>query len=242
MRDPSHPDPLPAVRRQSLVSATINALRSRIDDGTWPVGGRLPTEAELSEALGVGRNTVREAVRVLSHSEMLDVRQGDGTYVRSLVDPAGALQRINRSSVRDHLDLQSVVEAEAARFAARRRTAADVEKLSFLLDVRGERSDSPTVEDYLHKDRAFHVGVAAAAHNAAIEELYRFFAMSIPKLAQLLRQDGQPSTPDLAAHRVIVAAIERQDEEAAVAAARHVLEPRIRMLESLIAKAEREAF
>ena len=68
--------------------------------GPGQLGARLATEAELSEALGVGRNTAREAVRFLSHSEMLDVRQGDCTYVRSLVDPAGALQRINRSSVR----------------------------------------------------------------------------------------------------------------------------------------------
>ena len=221
---------LPAVDRRSLVASAIDILRSKVGDGTWRIGDRIPPEAELAEALNVGRNTVREAVRVLSHSGMLEVRQGDGTYVRRMVDPVETLQRINRSSIRDHLEMQSILEAEAARFAARRRTAADIELLNKLLKARGERQPGEAVEDHMQRDRAFHLAVAAAAHNQAIEELYRYFALSIVTHARTIRDDGELAEPDTAAHQAIVDAIIGQDEERAAEAARNVLLPRIRRL------------
>src|ERR1700761_2131890 len=103
---------LPTLPRRSLVTATIDALRTKLDAGEWRIGERLPPEGDLAGGLGGSRNTAREAVRVLSHAQSLDVRQGDGTYVRSVVDAAETFNRINRSSVRDHLEMQSILEAE----------------------------------------------------------------------------------------------------------------------------------
>lgn len=226
---------LPTLPRRSLVTATIDALRTKLDAGEWQVGERLPPEGDLAGALGVSRNTVREAIRVLSHARMLDVRQGDGTYVRSVVDAAETLNRINRSSVRDHLELQSILEAEAARFAARRRTDSDLKKLEKLLQARG-RADPANLEEFLNRDRAFHFSVAAAAHNTAIEELYRYFALAIPTQSQVIREDGKLHEPDLTIHRAIVDAIARRDEEGAAKAARRVLAPRIAKLSGGIGK------
>ena len=223
-----------AVPRRSLVTEAIEILRSKVSDGTWRLGERLPPEPELAEALGVGRNTVREAIRVLSHSKMLDVRQGDGTYVQSLVDPAETLQRINRSSVRDHLEMQSILEAEAARFAARRRTNADIVTLNKLLDERGERTKYSNLEEFFERDRAFHQAVAAAAHNSAIEELYRYFALAIPMQSQVIRQEGELPEANVGAHRAIVEAITKKNEEAAVTAARKIFAARIKRLNEAI--------
>jgi len=221
---------LPPVDRRSLVTAAIDILRGKVQDGTWQIGDRIPAEAELARALSVGRNTIREAVRVLSHSGMLEVRQGDGTYVRRIVDAAEIMQRINRSSIRDHLEMQSILEAEAARFAARRRTPADIERLTELVATLGERRPDEGLEEYMERDRAFHLAIAAAAHNQAIEELYRYFALSIRTHVRTIREDGELADPGREAHRAIVDAIVRQDEEAAAAAARNILLPRIRKL------------
>ena len=76
------------------METAIESLRHAIETEQWPVGGRLPVESELSEALGVSRNTVREAVRVLAHVGMLETRQGDGTYVRATRDAGETLKRI----------------------------------------------------------------------------------------------------------------------------------------------------
>ncbi len=224
---------LPIAGRRSLVTAAIEILRSKVNDGSWQIGDRIPAEAELAEALRVGRNTIREAIRVLSHSGMLEVRQGDGTYVRRAVDPAETIQRINRSSIRDHLEMQSILEAEAARFAARRRTEADIQNLSELVNALGARSPNEGLEEYMRRDRAFHLAVAAAAHNQAIEELYRYFALSIQTHARTIRHDGELNEPGPAEHRAIVDAIIRQDEELAATAARKILMPRIRNLSEL---------
>src|SRR5690625_7084650 len=62
----------------------IDAIKQMIIDGSLAPGGRLPPEKELAEGVGVSRNSLREAVKALSVIRVLDVRQGDGTYVTSL--------------------------------------------------------------------------------------------------------------------------------------------------------------
>ena len=69
--------PLSAARRTGLVDQVIDQLRQSVTSGEWPVGLRIPNEAVLVDSLGVGRNTVREAVRALAHAGLLEVRQGD---------------------------------------------------------------------------------------------------------------------------------------------------------------------
>ena len=61
--------------RLSLVERVIDQLRTQITAGSWECGERIPTEPQLSDMLGVGRNTVREAVRALVHTGLLEVRQ-----------------------------------------------------------------------------------------------------------------------------------------------------------------------
>ena len=79
------------VRRASLISQVTEQLRNEIRSGTWPIGSKIPTEPELSELTGTGRNTVREAVQALVHAGMLERRQGSGTYVVAVSDLGGTL-------------------------------------------------------------------------------------------------------------------------------------------------------
>ena len=79
--------------RQTLVPQVIEQLRTQIATGEWPVGSRIPTEPDLVAALGVGRNTVREAVRALVHAGVLECRQGSGTYVTATHELTGVVAR-----------------------------------------------------------------------------------------------------------------------------------------------------
>ena len=97
--------------RLSLVDSAVAELRSAVARGEWPVGERIPTEPRLSEQFGVGRNSVREAVRGLVHAGLLETRQGDGTYVRARLDPTEALRRVERSTLRDQLEMRVALEA-----------------------------------------------------------------------------------------------------------------------------------
>tara|TARA_Y100001963_G_scaffold88962_1_gene122921 strand:- start:204 stop:455 length:252 start_codon:yes stop_codon:yes gene_type:complete len=82
------------------------------------VDERIPTESALSERLSVSRNPVREAVRVLAHVRLLQLRQGDDTYVRAQYDPGKTLRRIDRAALRDRIEVRLTLEVEAARLAA----------------------------------------------------------------------------------------------------------------------------
>jgi DNA-binding FadR family transcriptional regulator len=82
---------LTAVRGARLSEQVVAQLEAQIAAGEWPVGSKIPAEPELVAALGVGRNTVREAVRALEHAGLLEPRRGDGTYVRATSDLGAAL-------------------------------------------------------------------------------------------------------------------------------------------------------
>src|ERR1700759_1625593 len=82
--------PLRTARRVGVIDEVLAQMEDLVASGEWPVGSRIPPEPELVGHLGVGRNSVREAVRALSHAGVLEARQGDGTYVRSAGGVGGA--------------------------------------------------------------------------------------------------------------------------------------------------------
>ena len=82
--------------KRSLVEQAVDQLRTRITSGIWSIGQRLPTEPELAHELGISRNTVREAMRVLAFSGLVEIRQGDGSYLRTAQDPLQAVQAMAR--------------------------------------------------------------------------------------------------------------------------------------------------
>ncbi|MCV7421309.1 FadR family transcriptional regulator [Mycobacterium yunnanensis] len=165
--------PLSTARRTGLVDQVIDQLRTLISSGEWPVGGRIPNETVLVESLGVGRNTVREAVRALAHAGLLEVRQGDGTYVRATSEVSGALRRLYGAELREVLEVRRGLEVEGARLAATRRTDDDVAELRRLLARRDACFDAGDTDDFARADTDFHLAVVGSSHNATLTELYR---------------------------------------------------------------------
>jgi DNA-binding FadR family transcriptional regulator len=161
--------PLVTTRRTGLVDQVIEQLRASVSSGEWPVNTKTPTEPELVEALGVGRNTVREAIRALAHSGILEVRQGDGTYVRATSEVSGALRRLCGSELREVLQVRRCLEVEGARLAAAARTEQDLTELRALLHQRDVVSD----DEFARVDTEFHLAVVRASHNTVLIELYR---------------------------------------------------------------------
>jgi DNA-binding FadR family transcriptional regulator len=164
---------LATTRRTGLVEQVIGQLRQSVASGEWPVGARIPTEPSLVEALGVGRNTVREAVRALAHAGILEVRQGDGTYVRATTEVSGALRRLCGSELREVLQVRRCLEVEGARLAAAARTADDVATLRELLRRRDELELGEDHAAFVEADAALHFAVMQASGNTVLTELYR---------------------------------------------------------------------
>lgn len=165
--------PLATTRRAGLVDQVIDQLRDAVTQGEWPIGERIPTETDLTAQLGVGRNTIREAVRALAHTGLLEVRQGDGTYVRATSEVSGAIRRLCGSELREVLQVRRTLEVEGAKLAAAERTDAEVAGLRALLARREVELREGRWEDFARTDAEFHFAVVQAGHNKLLTELYR---------------------------------------------------------------------
>jgi DNA-binding FadR family transcriptional regulator len=207
------------VRRTSLIAQVTEQLRAEIRSGRWPIGSRIPTEPELTELTGTGRNTVREAVQALVHAGMLERRQGSGTYVIAASEVGGTLGKyFADAEERDVLELRLALDTTAAALAARRRDDADIATLHRLL---AERSDNKWEQDNhaaINADVELHRAIVVASHNAVYLE---FYDSLLPTIEQVIRSRISRADDSYdAEHNELVQAIVDGDPDAAAQAAR----------------------
>ncbi|GAA2619009.1 FCD domain-containing protein [Actinomadura fulvescens] len=224
---------LRTARRSSLVEQVIDQLRDEITAGAWVVGAKIPPEPVLSESLGVGRNTVREAVRALTHAGLLECRQGDGTYVRATSELSGAVRRrLETAELIEILEVRRGLEVEAARLAAARRTDADIAAINEALARRDAQWTAGDHAAFVEADLAFHMAVVEATHNRVLTDLYRDFSAvlraSIGAAGNLVRHADIPHAP-------IADAIEAGDAVAAAQATHSCLDEIFRSTEQPLA-------
>jgi len=204
--------------RQPLADEVTGKLRDMIQSGEWPLQQRIPSETELMARLGVSRGTLREAVKALAHSGMLEVRRGDGTYVRATSEMSGAARRLYRDHTEVHiLEVRVGLDTQAARLAAKNATPDDVKALRALLSKRDAAWNAGDYPAWARADWGFHERVAHASGNPLLHELYISFGEVFH--TDLLRQQDRPGFDGLPheGHGALVDALEAHDIEAAVA-------------------------
>ena len=214
-------DIAPLIKR-SLVDQALEQLRLRIAQGAWAVGERLPTEPELCAELGISRNTVREAMRVLAFSGLIEIRQGDGSYLRSITDPLGTMRALSHCTLGQAQETRQILEVEAIGLAAQRRTAGDLRALRTALDASAALYQGD-LEAYISADLAFHQRLVDAAHNPALSELYQYFSAIVgAQLRQTLNlSPRRQAVFDL--HVALLDAVEQQDPERAKSLCRQLI-------------------
>jgi DNA-binding FadR family transcriptional regulator len=219
--------PLGALRPSPLVEQATERLRAQIAGGHWPVGTRLPGETTLAKELGVGRSTVREALRALAGAGLVQPRQGAGVFVIATEPAEDWPTRLRRAAVTDVYEVRMAVEVHAARLAARRRTPEDVAAIELALEGRRTASSGDDAA-FVDADIAFHAAVVAAAHNPVLTDLFTEFTPVLRTgLVELLALTGlrtrDPNTAD-AAHEALVRAVADGDAEGAAEVLRAELE------------------
>ncbi len=161
-------------RSPSVTEEAIDKIQQLIISGSWRPGHRLPKESELAAQLGLSRNSLREAVRALSQLRVLEVRQGDGTYVTSL-EPELLLESTSfvshllvGESALELFEVRRLLEGSAAALAAARIDVAGREALGAKLQ---QMAASETVEGLVEADVAFHAVIARATGNTFLTSL-----------------------------------------------------------------------
>jgi DNA-binding FadR family transcriptional regulator len=208
-------------RRTGLIDSTVQELRGRISSGEWSVGSRIPPEPQLVALLGVGRNTVREAVQSLVHAGLLERRQGSGTYVLSASELAASMGRqIADARQRDVVEVRRALEVEAARLASRRRTALDAGALMDRRDERAVAYVSADLDAMVATDLALHHTIVRAAGNPVLLSLYENL---IDAIGENIRFNFVTDYHGQSAHDGLVDAIVAGDEVRAVKETDHYL-------------------
>lgn len=209
----TNPEP---VRRTKIYEEVAARIRLLISEGRLEPGEKLPPERELAAALGVSRTSVRDAIRTLEATGLLEPRQGHGTVVRELsaaglVAPIAAALGVGPDLVADVMSLRRMIEPTLARQAARSATPDEVRRLEEILAGQAGSVVAGSVE----AGRAFHGLIARAARNQVA-------SLVVDLLLHLLRDQrerasGTRERPQqtLRGHRLIMEAIRRQDGGAA---------------------------
>ncbi|NYI04516.1 FadR/GntR family transcriptional regulator [Allostreptomyces psammosilenae] len=209
----------PVPRRVSAMESVLTHLRGAIERGEYPVGGKLPSEAELCRRLGVSRPVLREALRALQVMGLTVSRTGKGTFVVS----AGPVEdpTFGDYTASDLLEVRRHVEIPVAGYAAARRTPEDLDRLSDLLERMERETDTLA---WVAMDTLFHLAVAQAARNPVFRRIIEEIRDALAHQSAFLNELGGRREQSNREHRAIVEAILDGSERDAVEAMAHHLE------------------
>lgn len=207
---------------------TVEALALRVLSGRIPEGATLDLTA-LREELDVSLTALREALKVLSAKGIIDARQKRGTFVR----PRSAWNMLDGDVMRwraagppdltllENLDeVRGIVEPAAAKLAAARATADDLQALDAALTRMADADGAATEAG--DADLAFHRALLAATHNPLLVEMQRVIANGLAQRDQVVHNAG-PADDPVPSHRSVADAIRSRDESAAEQAMRDLV-------------------
>lgn len=173
--------------RANLVVKISKELMDQITQDVFKLGDKLPSESVLSEAYGVSRTVVREAIASLRAGGVVETRQGAGAFVAKKpgTDQRGfkPVDLAKVSSIIEVLEMRIAVESEAAALAAERRSPIQAAKIIEAVrnfGIKVNNGESPTKEDY-----EFHAAIAEATNNSRFTEFLAIVEAAISPRSQL---------------------------------------------------------
>jgi GntR family transcriptional repressor for pyruvate dehydrogenase complex len=213
------------VRTKRLYEEIVEQIKQLISDGKLKPGDKLLAERDLAERFQVSRASVREAIRTLEMLGVIDIRPGEGTFIRGtetddIIRPLAMFLAVERNSLLDMFEMRRIFETATARLAAERATLEELDQIEAMLVNMRDRlnvNDSEKGEEF---DAAFHYAVAEAAHNSLLTKLFKTVSEDFAKANSLARrqlyhdniQNGQKIIDQ---HGKILAAIRARSSEAA---------------------------
>lgn len=210
--------PLPRIAKTTLVDEVIAVMRKMLRENAWPPGTKLPSEQELGRQLGVGRSTIREALRVLGHLGIVESRSGLGTYVLDHGLPDGRLDLLETPEALYALyDFRHMLEVPAARLAAERRTADQLNAIVTTWRNCGRAAEKHNPIEFARLDYRFHLSIMQASRNHFLAQAYRGLEDTFVTYVNLILGLDPPHSMRHF-HDGVILAIKRGDADAAARA------------------------
>ena len=201
----------PDTKRPSLANDVANRIVEMIRRREYEPGTRIPSEFELADEFGVGRGTIREAVKLLVSRNVLEIRRAKGTFVRENPgmsdDPLGlSFAGDKEKMIRDLLDLRILLECYAARNAAYNATA---EQTAHMRELTGAIDAAESDEERTRYDIELHKCIAVSSGNSAISTVLPVIRSNMEHFNRLDFEREWDSVN--ASHRAVIAAIEQHN-------------------------------
>lgn len=192
------------MQARTLVEQVADGIMNMIQETPYRAGDKLPTEKELCERTGAGRNTVREALKILASRNIVEIRQGAGTFVsekQGVVDDPLGFSMIDDhvKLTRDLLQVRLMLEPQIAALAAQCAGETDIEELGAILGEMEEAMEKR--EDYSELDTKFHTKIAQCTHNIVMENLLPVIGKGVAVFAKEVGETEYERT--LVSHRKI---------------------------------------
>jgi DNA-binding FadR family transcriptional regulator len=196
------------MKNRTLGEQTAENLFNLIKQKGYSTGEKLPNEYELSSLLGVSRNTVREAIRMLASRNIVNIRQGAGTFMSQKQgvpdDPLGfSLVDDRRKLTADLLQIRCIIEPQIASLAAQNATPHDIENLD--VACREVEKLIRNHQDFSKKDVGYHACIANCSHNNVMSKLIPVIHAGVTVFSRVMGEQEFDQT--LKAHRKIFEAI-----------------------------------
>lgn len=190
-------------------------ILNEIKTGVWSVGDRLPAEAKLIERYGVSRVCLREALKKLSVIGILNIVQGDGTYVNELIpshvfEPFLPLLSCKEVYVEEIYDARYVVEGGAAQLIAGIRTEQDLADLKVELDEMQDASTKNDLKRFSIHDRRFHEIIIDRCGNPILAAVGKMFQEIALEYTRMLNGDSSVVQRSQYEHQMLYWALQDQ--------------------------------
>lgn len=185
-------DSLKVLKRKPISSEILNMITESILSGKLKPGDKLPTELELADSIGVGRNSVREAFKMLLSFGVIEVKRGAGTFISksmngSIMEPLILSLAFEQGTSKELIDLRLMIEIGAAKLVIASATDEEIDKLEVANEKLKEASEQKNSDpDYLREaDLNVHFTLFEITRNRFVKKIgkavYRLFYASIEK-------------------------------------------------------------
>jgi DNA-binding FadR family transcriptional regulator len=204
------------IQRSGLADTVAGKIKELIKSGKYNTGDRLASEPELMQQFGVGRSSIREAIRILSNCGLVRVQQGIGTFVELREGIAEPLHlRLNRANGDDLNEVRQLLELKIAEKAAGNRTEEDIRIMTGFLQQRNDAANSNLIEECLNADINFHISIALAAKNDILADLYKTVAAQMKKSFMQVMVDTEIFKQKKDMHAALLQSVIDQDSKKA---------------------------
>ena len=176
---------------KTLAEQVADGIMNLIQETPYKAGDKLPTEKELCESTGAGRNTVREALKILASRNVLEIRQGAGTFVSEKQgipdDPLGfSMVNDHVKLTKDLLQVRIMLEPQIAALAAQCAKEHEIKELEEILEEM--EAAMKKREEYSELDTKFHTKIAQCTHNIVMENLLPVIGKGVAVFAREVAQ------------------------------------------------------